>query len=242
MFKKMDHNQMYEKITSEIMGAIFRGDLKPNDKLQSENELSKSFGVSRVTIREALLSLKHHGVIEVRQGAKGGAYIKKMDIDEVALQIEKLLGMSNLTIEQVSDVRSILEGEIITRLIDPNDNDDFIKRMEETIVEAELHLKNGDSEKRLQSNIEFHSIISEMTKNALIMMMHKIALNMLHRFFKHIEGTEEMARQTIRQHREITAALKAGDFMLASVLSREHIAGIDKLISKKSKDQSLLKK
>jgi DNA-binding GntR family transcriptional regulator len=48
---------MFEKIANEIMAAIFRGDLKPGDKLQFENELSKTFGVSRVTIRETLLSL-----------------------------------------------------------------------------------------------------------------------------------------------------------------------------------------
>ncbi len=242
MFKKLNQDQMYEKITKEIMDAIFRGDLKPNDKLQSEHELSKTFGVSRVTIREALLSLKHHGVIEVRQGAKGGAYVKKMDIDDVALQMEKVLQVTNITIEQISDVRSVLESAIITRLIDPHDNEDCIRRMEETIVEAEKHLKNGDAEARLQSNIEFHTIISEMTKNAFIMIMHKIVLNMLHDFFKHVRATDEMARRTIREHRRITVALKEGDFNRAGELCRDHIVGIDKLISNKSKEQSILKK
>jgi len=242
MFKKINQDHMYEKITKEIMDAIFRGDLQPNDKLQSEHELAKTFGVSRVTIREALLSLKHHGVIEVRQGARGGAYVKKMEIDEVAQQIEKILQMTHVTIEQISDVRSVLESAIITRLIDPHDNEDYIRRLEETIIEAEKHLNNGDAEKRLQSNIEFHSIISEMTKNAFIMMMHKIVLNMLHDFFRHVRASDDMAQRTIREHRKITAALKEGDFVGASELCRKHIVGIDKLISKKSKGQSLLKK
>ena len=242
MFKKLDQNQMYEKITNEIMDAIFRGDLKPNDKLQSEHELSKTFGVSRVTIREALLSLKHHGVIEVRQGAKGGAYVKKMDIDNVVLQIEKVLRMTHITIEQISDVRSVLESVIITRLINQKDNEDYIRRMEETIVKAETHFKNGNAEERLKSNIEFHSIISEMTQNGFIMMMHKIVLNMLHGFFSHVRASDKMVRQTIQEHREITAALKAEDYIRASALCKEHIEGIDKLISKKSKEQSLLKK
>jgi DNA-binding FadR family transcriptional regulator len=241
MFKKLDQNQMYEKIANDIMEAIFRGDLKPGDKLQSENELSKTFGVSRVTIREALLSLKQLGVIQVRQGAKGGAYVKKMVIDDVAAQMGKILQMTHITIEQLSEVRSALESIIVTRLIPSSDNQDCIKRMEDTILEAEIHLKQGNAEKRLQSNIQFHSILSEMTKNSLIILMHKIVLNMLHDFFKHVTASESMASQTIQTHRQIVMALKNNDFKRANELCVEHIYGIDKLITDKSKEQSLLK-
>jgi len=241
MFKKLDQNQMYEKIANEIMEAIFRGDLKPGDKLQSENELCKTFGVSRVTIREALLSLKQHGVIQVRQGAKGGAYVKKMVMDDVAGQMEKVLQMTNITIEQLSEVRSILESVIITRLSDSPHNQDCFKRMEDTIVEAQIHLKEGNAEKRLQSNIQFHSIISEMTQNSFIVLMHKILLNMLHGFFKHVKASDAMASQTIETHQQIVTALKKGDFKLANELCVQHIVGIDKSISNKSKEQSRLK-
>ena len=53
------------------MQAILRGELKPRAKLPSEFELGKIFGVSRVTVREALRSLKQFGIIEIRQGSQG---------------------------------------------------------------------------------------------------------------------------------------------------------------------------
>ncbi|WP_300457224.1 FCD domain-containing protein [Desulfobacula sp.] len=241
MFKRLNQTPLYEKITNEITEAIFRGDLKPGDKLQSEHELSKTFGVSRVTIREALLSLKQHGIIQVRQGAKGGAYVKKMVMDDVAVQMGKILQMSHMTLEQLSDARSLLESVIITRMIDPSETAAYIERMEETIVQAEHHLKHGNAEKRLQSNIQFHSIISEMTQNAFIILMHKIVLNMEYDFFKQVKASTAMASRTIQEHRQITRALKNKDFQQAGNLCARHIEEIDKLISRKSKNQSLLK-
>ena len=241
MFKRLNQTPLYEKVTNEIIEAIFRGDLKPGDKLQSEHELSKTFGVSRVTIREALLSLKQHGIIQVRQGARGGAFVKKMVMDDVAVQMGKILQMSHMTLEQLSDARSLLESFIITRMIDPSDTAAYIERMEDTIAQAEIHLKQGNAEKRLQSNIQFHSIISEMTQNAFIILMHKIVLNMLYDFFKHVKASTAMASRTIQEHRHITRALKANDLNLASKLCAHHIEEIDNLIFRKSKKQSLLK-
>ncbi len=73
MFKKIKQNRMFEVIVDQVFEAMLRGDLKPNDKLPSEKELGQIFGVSRVTVREAIRSLEQFGAIEVRQGSMGGA-------------------------------------------------------------------------------------------------------------------------------------------------------------------------
>ena len=241
MFKKLKQNQIYEEIANQIIEGMFRGDLKPDDKLQSETELAKTFGVSRVTIREALQSLKQLGLIEVRQGAKGGAYVKKMDLNEVAMQMQKALQITNISLKQLSEVRAILEENIFTRLLNTDGNDAYIKKMEQSIVEAEKYLKEGDIEKRLGANIKFHTAISEMTENSLVILMHKITLNMLHDFFLRVKPSDAMGRKTIKEHRQIVEALKNGNFKQASEICAKHIHIVDKLISEKSKEQSLLK-
>ena len=163
MFKKLKQNRIFEEIANQILEAMYRGDLKPKDKLQSENELCAVFGVSRVTVRAALRYLEQLGVIEVRQGARGGSYVKEMDFDEVAGQMEKALHMTNITLDQLGEVRSLLEEIIITRLIDCKNSEQYFDRMEKTIIDAEKYLKQGDKEKRLAANVYFHTIIAEMT-------------------------------------------------------------------------------
>ena len=57
MFQKIDQGRIYERIVDQILQSILSDELKPNDKLPSEKELGKIFGVSRGTIREAIRSL-----------------------------------------------------------------------------------------------------------------------------------------------------------------------------------------
>ncbi len=241
MFKKLKQNRFYEEIANQILEAMYRGDLKPKDKLPSENELSDVFGVSRVTVREALQYLLQLGVIEVRQGAQGGSYVKEMDMDEVAGQMEKALHMTSITLDQLSEVRSLLEEIIITRLIDCSDSENHFNRMEETIADAEKYFKKGDDEKRLAANIKFHTIICEMTKNSLIILMHKITLNMLYGFFVRVKPSDSLGKKTIHHHKEMVKYLRKGQYVQASKVNTMHIKEAGKMISLKSKEQALFK-
>ncbi len=58
MFNNIKEKRIFEKIVDEIKNAIETDRLKPGDKLPSETELAKIFGVSRVAVREALRVLE----------------------------------------------------------------------------------------------------------------------------------------------------------------------------------------
>ncbi len=242
MFKKIKQNRFYEEIANQILEAMYRGDLKPKDKLPSENELTSVFGVSRVTVREALRYLAQLGVIEVRQGAQGGSYVREMDMDEVAGQMEKALHITGITLNQLSEVRSLLEEIIITRLIDCSDSEKYFNRMEETIADAEKYLKEGNEDKRLAANIKFHTIIAEMTNNSLIILMHKITLNMLYGFFVRVKPSKSLGKSTIQHHKEIVKHLKNGQYAQACKKNTTHIQEAGERISLKSKKQTVFQK
>src|SRR3954454_1177452 len=62
-------------IADQIRAAIVGGRLNQGERLPPERELAEQFGVSRVTVRDALRALEAMGLIEVRVGARGGAYV-----------------------------------------------------------------------------------------------------------------------------------------------------------------------
>src|SRR3954452_9704998 len=62
-------------IADQIRTAIVTGRLTEGERLSPERELAEQFGVSRVTVRDALRSLEAMGLIEVRVGGHGGAFV-----------------------------------------------------------------------------------------------------------------------------------------------------------------------
>lgn len=74
IFKKIERPQrLPDSIARSIIDAIETGQLKPGDRLPSENELSERFGVARTVVREAVSLLKYDGVIKSKQGV--GAFV-----------------------------------------------------------------------------------------------------------------------------------------------------------------------
>src|SRR5262249_27190117 len=62
-------------IAEQTRTATLAGGLRAGDRLSPERELAEQFGVSRVTVRDGLRSLEAMGLIEVKVGARGGAFV-----------------------------------------------------------------------------------------------------------------------------------------------------------------------
>src|SRR6266699_5804118 len=67
--------RIYQEVASQLRRSISEGRLRPGDKLPPERSLSAMFGVSRNTVRDALRALELSGLIELKLGATGGAFV-----------------------------------------------------------------------------------------------------------------------------------------------------------------------
>src|SRR5256714_13491251 len=84
-------------IAEQIRTAILSGRLKAGDRLSPERELAEQFGVSRVTVRDALRSLEAMGLIAVKVGARGGAFVTAPTGSKVAQTVSGMMMMSATT-------------------------------------------------------------------------------------------------------------------------------------------------
>ncbi len=231
---------MYENIVNQVLEAIFRGDLQPDDKLPSEKELGEIFGVSRVTIREAIRSLEQFGVIVVRQGSRGGAYVKKMDLDNVVSQIGNALKMTNVTFPHLAKARGVLEREILSEMIPSKITKEDCQQLAENIDRAEAHFLENESNERLRTNFGFHTMLAEITENPIIILMHKVIVDLSISFFENVEASVPMIKRTFDQHRQIVELLQQKKFEEAGNFCFQHIEDVSATIVEKSKKQSLL--
>lgn len=240
MFEKIKQNRMYEHIVNQVLEALFRGDLQEDDKLPSEKELGEIFGVSRVTVREAIRCLEQFGMIEVRQGSRGGAYVKTMNLDAVVSQTANALRFTNITFPHLAMARACLEREILSAMIPSKIASQDCDRLEQNIDKAAAHFKHNESSQRLHANFEFHTHLAELSKNPIVILMHKIIVSLSLPFFENVEATAPMVEKTLAQHRQIVAFLRNKDFQAAGETCFQHIQDASANIVEKSKQQSLL--
>ena len=101
-------------IADQIRQAIVSGKLTEGERLAPERELAEQFGVSRVTVRDALRGLEAMGLIEVRVGARGGAFVTVPSGAIVGQTMSDMMMMSALTPEDVVEARLIVELGTVT--------------------------------------------------------------------------------------------------------------------------------
>ena len=65
----IDRRKLFEQVAEHIQGQILAGELRPGDRLPSERDLQVQLGVGRPAIREALISLRKAGLVEILNGA-----------------------------------------------------------------------------------------------------------------------------------------------------------------------------
>jgi GntR family transcriptional regulator len=83
LFRRLDRSgpPAYAQIEERLAEAITGGDLGAGDRLPPERVLAERFGVSRMTLRQALDSLEHRGLLVRTRGRKGGTFIAEPKIE-----------------------------------------------------------------------------------------------------------------------------------------------------------------
>jgi DNA-binding FadR family transcriptional regulator len=101
-----------EDIALQIEAAILEQRILPGERLPSERELQAQFQCGRGVIREAVRALKQKGLVEVRKGAKGGAYIKNIDVTNVSESLALFLKQQHVGSGHIVEFRESMDRAI----------------------------------------------------------------------------------------------------------------------------------
>lgn len=106
-----------EDVALQIEAAIMDEKILPGEGLPSERELQIQFQTGRGVIREAMRALKQKGLIEIRKGAKGGAYVKQIDVRNVSESLALFLKQRHIGLAHIAEFRESLDRTITTLAI-----------------------------------------------------------------------------------------------------------------------------
>ena len=174
-----------ELIEKRIRDAILDGKLKSGDRLSTEKKMAEQFGVSLVTIREALKALEVTGMIEKRKGQGGGVFISTIGNKSIKDSLGHFLRLKDLSPQHVYQVRKIIEPPSI-KLAASKITPDELERLEENVSYCGEKLRNAGplfTEKDFfdvdDLCIDFHRIIAESAGNPLLSLVVDYVLDFL---------------------------------------------------------------
>jgi DNA-binding FadR family transcriptional regulator len=226
MFTKVRQVRAFEGIIQQVEAAIVQGNLTVGERLPSERELQEMLDVSRNTLRESLRVLEQKGLIEIRQGSRGGIFVKEINADSMAESLGLFVQSQRITLEQISEFRQDLEG-LVTRRAALRADSKAMSEVARLLEKAEDLARQGPSQwdAFMQADKEIHLAMARLAGNPL----HHFFLETVHTNFHryHINAFLPRDGQTIRTTlRELKAILKAvsrGEAERAERLAREHV-------------------
>lgn len=110
LFRRARQNRVYEDVVEQIQAAILDGKIAVGERLPAERELCEQLHTSRGTVREALRILEQKGLIEIRLGASGGAYVLGAGSTLMAENLSMLLRSNDISLEHLEEFRAAVEG------------------------------------------------------------------------------------------------------------------------------------
>ena len=161
--KRDNKPSLREKIVRRIVEMITSGRLTPGDRLLSERQLAEILGVSRTAIREALAKLASMGIIEVRPGE--GAYVKEFSLDALVEPLATALLGEREAVEQLIEVREILETKIVVLATEKATNQDIsLLKWHAFRVVEDINAGSDASE----TDTAFHLSLAAATHNKIL--------------------------------------------------------------------------
>jgi DNA-binding FadR family transcriptional regulator len=213
----------FEQAADQLRQLIVGGELSVGERLPSETELAREFGISRATVREALRLLTAQNLIRTTKGAAGGSYITLPTIDHLSDFMSSSIGAltqaRDVSLDELLEARELLEVPA-ARLAAERRRDQDLDMLRQSIPEHPLHL---DRYEQFDANRQFHTTILEACGNSLVFIAAQPIFSILQTHLARSTLGRTFHKSINDHHHEITAAIEAGSVDAAGEAMREHL-------------------
>lgn len=217
--KAIEPQRLYRKISDQLRALIMSGEFPVGTRLPTERDLAVQLGVSRPSLREALIALEVEGLIEVR--VSSGIYVRatRQQRNNDVLDLSSEEGPLELI-----RARKIVEGEVAATAAKTGRKAQF-KTIEEAIDVMETQIAAGIDP--LEADRLFHVSLAEATGNSvlvgLVTRLFDARMGPLFDLLNSHFDTTAVWAQAVAEHRAILAALRAKDADAARAAMHKHM-------------------
>ncbi len=217
----VSNRKLYLQIADQIREQIADGTARQGDQLPSERELASSLGVSRPTVREALIALEVAGLIDVRVGV--GAFVSA----------------PNQPVNSLPETgHSPLEVMAVRRLLEPAaaasaaDNIDEAGKARLVAIAKQMRAETKSGTWSPENDRALHLTVAEGSGNGLLrelldQLWNSRSDDVDERFHRHLADMESVRQHIMADHDRIVKAIVAGDRLAARDAMDAHLAFVE---------------
>lgn len=165
-YKKIRQKKLYEQVAEAIEYQMIDKKLLPGERLDSVEQLAKSFDVGRSAIREALMSLQAKGLIEIRHGE--GTFVRQLSTEDITIQMPPSALFDKKDIEEIFEVRELLELGVIEKAATRRSQDQLMTLQKAIYIMSEALT---DHQASSEADFLFHTTIAKAADNQLLVTM-----------------------------------------------------------------------
>ena len=185
--KKPVRVSLARQVLTAMESMIRSGKWKVGDRIPAEAELARAFSVSHNTIREALQSLIHMGMLEARPG--DGTYV--MASDRFAVAVSNRL--------KESELPQILEARLAA-----------VKRTDEDLKDLENALKDchGRVRQGIEDDMLFHAAVARATHNPVLSELYNVVIRHVQENLERLLQEKQYDSGAMKLHDDLLAAIR----------------------------------
>ncbi|MGY3439788.1 FadR/GntR family transcriptional regulator (plasmid) [Marinovum sp. KMM 9879] len=224
LFDRIDRpRRLPDEVAVSILGAIEGGQLKPGDRLPTEAELSKRFGVARTVVREAISLLRYDGIVDSRRGV--GAFVTDAS-QRQAFRISPACFEKRKQIVQLLQLRTGVQAGA-SALAAESRSADQMTEIDATFSRMAAADARGPAdalEERVDAELLLYRQITEASNNPyyaeVVSMIEANIQNNLRSAFLKNAAASEFGPAIMAEHQAVLDALHASDVEAARTATR----------------------
>lgn len=209
--------RLYLQVARQLQELIRSGTFAPGARLPSERDLASQFGVSRPTIREAMIALEIAGLVDVRSGS--GVYVCEVGATPALLAQSQDPGPF-----EILEARKLIEGEACALAAQRITEEELaaLAKLLEVMAEENRQDHATDS-----ADEEFHCLIAQASGNgalsACVTWLWRLRSESAISTYFHSRAREEGERPVLADHQAVLDALRGGDPEQARTAVHRHL-------------------
>ena len=207
LYKQVKPKKLSDEIFAQLKALIFKGALKPGDKLPPERDLAEYFDVGRSSLREALIQLIAVGLIEARK--TDGYYVRSVAEDMIG-PLKSFIEDELRNLVDFMEVRKMLDIWCAKEAIQKGTDKDF-QKIRETLENKQ--------------DAEFHIAIAEAAHNVILFHLISYMHNLLSSISMVKKRRQVNNEKYARHHQRIYEAIMSKDPEAVEAAIKDHIDG-----------------
>ena len=207
------YQPLREAVCETLRDAIRKGILEPGERLM-EVQLAEELGISRTPVREAIRKLEQEGYVIMMP--RRGTYVSDISTNDV---------------KEIFEIRSALESlatGLAARRIEP----DELETLQNLLIEIEGYIAKNDMEKIVETDIKFHGLLYQVSRNERLVNIINNLKEQLARFRTLSMSYPGRLQETLEEHSEMVEAIANGDVSAARDAAEHHMERAEKTLLK----------